>query len=67
MYVTTFEMSLNDTPGNREKSKLMGALEIMFDDSDNELPKDWNEKFNGDAGTDVPWGTKFKITIERVE
>lgn len=55
---------LKDTPKNREKSSVMGALEIMLDDEDNPLPEEFMSFYNGEAGVDIPWGSKVKITIE---
>jgi hypothetical protein len=61
-----FEMILRGTPSNTYKVNWLTALEIMFDDEDNELPSEWYEYFNNEAGTVVPWGSKFKVTIEQV-
>jgi hypothetical protein len=59
----SFEVTLFDNQKNREKSQYMGALEIMLDDSDNPVPEEFLA-LNDDAGIAVPWGTKYKITIE---
>lgn len=62
---TEFTLTLYENPKNKEKSSVMGALEIMFDDEDNALPSAFLT-LNGDAGTDVPWGIQYKITIEEL-
>ena len=59
-------MELFDNPKNRRKADCLCALDIMFDDIDNPLPEEFIEYFNNEAGLVVPWGTKFKITIEEV-
>ena len=62
-----FEMTLFDNEKNRSKTAWGGAFEIMFDDMDNIIPEAWRDYFNAEAGDDVPWGTKYKITIEAIE
>jgi hypothetical protein len=59
----SFEVTLFDNRKNREKSNYMGALEIMLDDSDNPVPEEFLA-LNDDAGIAVPWGAKYKITVE---
>lgn len=62
-----FELTLVDNPKNREKAKYMGALEVMFDDENNPLPESFTGFWNGEAGKDIPWGSKVKVTIEILE
>ena len=62
-----FEMTLFDNKKNHKKTNWGCAFDIMMDDVDNPLPKKWYEYFNGEAGDGVPWGTKFKVTIESIE
>jgi hypothetical protein len=62
-----FEMTLFDNEKNRSKTAWGGAFEIMFDDIDNIVPESWRDYFNAEAGDDVPWGAKYKITIESIE
>lgn len=64
---TEFEMTLFDNPKNREKAHCLASLDIMFDDADNPLPESWYELWNSEAGVDMPWGTKVKITLEVIE
>jgi len=59
----SFELTLFDTELNVSKSTLLGPLEIMFDDPNNELPLSWYEFWNGN----MPFGTKVRITLEVVE
>ena len=63
---TEFEMILYDNQKNRDKTPYMNTIDILFDDMDNELPEIW-DTLNGEAGIDIPWGSKFKITIEVME
>lgn len=58
-----FEMRLYDNTKNRVKANFMNVIDIMFDDMDNVLPDSWFA-LNGEAGIDIPWGSKFKFTIE---
>ena len=62
-----FEMTLFDNEKNRSKTSWGCALDIMMDDMDNHLPQEWFDYFNDEAGSVVPWGTKYKITIESTE
>lgn len=61
-----FEMQLYDNAKNRAKTQWASAIDIMFDDMDNNLPDSWLI-LNGEAGIDIPWGSKFKFTIEVME
>ena len=63
----SFDMTFFDNPKNREKSEYMSPFDIMMDDIDNPLPQDWFETIAGDAGVDLPWGSKVKITVEIVK
>lgn len=62
--ITEFEMTLVDNPKNREKSSALCSLDIMFDDEANPLPEEWYSFWNAEAGDDMPWGTKIRITLE---
>lgn len=64
---TEFEMTLFDNPKNRAKTNALCSLDIMFDDIDNPLPESWYEFWNSEAGLNMPWGTKIKITLEVVK
>lgn len=64
---TEFEMTLFDNPKNREKCGVLSSLEIMFDDIDNPLPESWYTFWNSEAGLNMPWGTKIKITLEVIK
>lgn len=61
-----FEMQLYDNAKNRAKTQWANVIDIMFDDMDNNLPDSWLI-LNGEAGIDIPWGSKFKFTIEVME
>lgn len=61
---TEFEMCLFKTPHNEYKSDALSAFELMWDDEDNLLPDEWFDFWNGNAGTDVPWGTRVRVTLE---
>lgn len=63
---TTFDLTLFDNDANRRKAECMDAFEIMMDDQDNPLPLVWYTFFNGEAGAEIPWGTKVRVTLEVV-
>lgn len=63
---TEFVMQLYENEKNKHKATCMGVIDIMFDDMDNEVPDVWNT-LNGDPGIDIPWGSRFKFTIEVLE
>lgn len=64
---TEFELCLFKTPHNEYKSEVLSAFELMWDDQDNPLPSEWYNFWNGDAGKEIPWGTKVKVTLEVLE
>ena len=61
---TEIKLTLLDNEKNKIKSRYMTAFEIMLDDENNALPQSWFNFWNADAGIDIPWGTKIKLTLE---
>lgn len=59
----TFVLEYRDTEENRLKSSLLSPIEVMFDDRANVLPPTWYTYWC----TDLPFGSKIRITLELVE
>lgn len=56
---TSFDLTLFDDEPTRKKLSLLSKLEVMFDDSRNELPQSYYN-FIGD----IPFGAKVRVTFE---
>jgi hypothetical protein len=59
---TTFDLTLFDDEDTRKKGRLLNRLELMFDDVRNPLPDEYY-KFV----TEIPFGSKVRVTFEVVE
>ena len=64
---TIFEMALNKTPENMRKTEALCAFDIMMDDPANPLPDKWHSYWNAEAGDDMVWGTKVRVTLEVIQ
>lgn len=58
---TTFDLKLFDDASVAKKLTIMQPLEVMFDDSRNELPLAYYHL------TDVPPGGRLRVTFERLD
>ena len=59
---TTFDLTLFDDEKTRKKGRLLNRLDLMFDDVRNPLPEEYYKN-----ATEIPFGSKVRVTFEVIE